>query len=63
MIPVEPSIRKEVKKYFSDIKIEDKKAIPRLFWFLKTQSLYEVFRIIVEQYSFAVEPKNHEFFR
>jgi hypothetical protein len=58
MVPVRPVARqaKQNVYYYSssyNSKYENKDGIPRLFWFHKDMTLFEVNKFIVTQYSFA----------
>ena len=69
-IPVRPAIRQQKQQqsynYYNGSshnqqKFENKVAIPRLFWFHKSQSLFDVYKQIIKQYSFAQDddPESH----
>jgi hypothetical protein len=58
-IPVRPVIRQQKQyNYYGygsggSSKYENKDGIPRLFWFKKDMSLFEVYKKIITEYSFA----------
>jgi hypothetical protein len=61
-IPVKPVIRVIKQSSYStynygsnQTKFENKNAIPRLLWFHKDSSLFDVFEEIVKQFSFAYQ--------